>query len=268
MGRLSTSLLGRSLFGLLALIVGVFPPNTRAEGDLSFCIENKDVRPWILREGKGLNIEILDRVAQKLGLNFVYRKAPWQRCFDALKRGEIDGIVGVSYKAERTQYGSYPGGQTPDVRKRLNYDKYVLVRRKGSPVLWDGKTITGLDGAIGTQFGYSVTELLFSQGVRVDQGSPGGAELLHKLSLGRVAAAAMLEGEAKALLASSEFQGENLEIIPIPLVEKPYYLLLSNRLAQHRGDLASAIWNSIEIVRETAEYQRLESIRSEISTCP
>lgn len=261
--------LSRSAFPwLLCLITGVFAPYCEANDLLVFCVENKDVRPWILREGKGLNIELLDRVAQQLRMTFVYNRAPWKRCFDALKRGEVDGVVGVSFKPERAQYGVFPGGNSPKASKRLNLDRYILVRPKGSPLNWDGKNISGLNGLIGTQLGYSVTDLLSGQGVSVDEGAPGATELLRKLLAGHVAAVAMLEGEAKALLAVPPFDKKSLEILPVPLAEKPYYLQLSHHLHTNRPKLANSLWDSIEHVRESREYQQLESRLSQVLTNP
>lgn len=251
---------------LLGLITGVFATYCEANDFLVFCVENKDVRPWILREGKGLNIELLDRVARQLGMTFVYNRAPWKRCFDTLKRGEVDGVVGVSFKPERTRYGVFPGGAPPNARKRLNLDRYILIRPPGSQLCWDGKNISGLNGMIGTQLGYSVADLLSGQGVVVDEGAPGATELLRKLLAGHVAAVAMLEGEAKALLTTPPFDKKSLEILPVPLTEKPYYLQLSHPLHANRPELARFLWDAIEHVRESREYQQLEARMSKVLT--
>jgi polar amino acid transport system substrate-binding protein len=157
-------------------------------------------------------------------------------------------------------YGVYPGGANPDVHRRLNLDRYVLVCRRGSAVTWDGKTLTGLRGSVGTQLGYSVADDLRHLGIPVDEGAPGAAELMHKLQADHVAAAAMLEGEAWSLLSESPRYNRTLQILPVPLVEKPYYLLLSHSFATVQAKRAEAIWNAIEKVRESKDYQALEKL--------
>ena len=134
----------------------------------------------------------------------------------------------------------------------------MLLRQKGRTVEWDGANLHGLQGAVGVQLGYSITDQLRTSGVAVDDGSPGAAELMRKLFAGHVGAAALLEGEARSLMIENPRFRARLEILPVPLAEKSYYLILSHHLVVTRPALASAIWNAVEWVRESPDYQFLE----------
>lgn len=246
------------LRGLLCWGMAGFSVGVAAADTLVFCAEDRDIRPWIVHDGKGLNFELLNRVARQAGLHFEYRQTSWKRCLEGLKHGSVDGAFGASFKSDRLEFGAYPGGERADPSKRLNMDRYVLIRAKGARVDWDGKRLTGLKGPVGVQLGYSIADHLRGMGVAVDEGSPGAAELMRKLLAGHVQAAAMLEGEARSLLAEEARYAALLDVDAQPLVEKPYYLMLSHRLLATRPDLAEVIWRGIEQVRESRDYQALE----------
>ncbi len=245
----------RSLPGFLLLCLA--GPALATE-TLVFCLEKSDVRPWRTQEGGGLNIELLNRVAQRLGIRFEYAGMPWKRCLAELKTSTVSGTIGASFKAERVDMGAYPGGATPDINKRLNTDRYVILKKKGSRLEWDGKTFHHLDGPVGIQLGYSVGEPLRALGAQVDEGAQKPIELARKLAAGRLAAAAMLDGEVDAIFAAEPKLAVQLEEAPLPLVQKPYFLMFSYDFLNNRHDLALKIWNTIEDVRKSAEYQKLE----------
>ena len=136
-----------------------------------------------------------DRAAsfgQRLDIQFEFQSIPWKRCLAQLKANAVDGAFAVSYKPDRRELGEYPGGDNIDPSKRMHTDTYVVLRRKGSKVEWDGKRFSNLDGAVGFQLGYSVGDVLRAQNLEVDEGSQRADELEQKLLAGRLAAASMV----------------------------------------------------------------------------
>lgn len=233
-------------------------PSARADTQtLNFCLEDRDVRPWRTADQRGLNIVLLNRVAQRIGVRFTYDGLPWKRCLADLKANRVDGAIGASFSAARLEFGGYPGGDKLERGSRLNSDRYVVLRRKGSSVNWDGQHFSGLSGSIGIQLGYSIKEQLLAMQVSIDDGAPGPRELLRKLQAGHVPAAAMLEGEARQLLRDSAFR--EIEILPRPLIEKDYYLMLSHRLLESQPALASRLWAAIALEREGKAYRAEEA---------
>ncbi len=237
-------------------ILGLAP--AFAADELVFCYEDADVRPWRTEKGEGLNFALLDGVAVHAKIRFRYVARPWKRCLLELRNNLVDGALGASWKADRLEYGAFPGDTSPDAKRALYLERYVVVRRIGSTVDWNGKAFTGLEGPVGTQLGYSVAENLKALNVGIDDGARGARELLGKLSQGRIAAAVILGGEAALLLTENQKYRNELEILPKPLVEKPYYLMLSHTLAKTRPELTENVWNNIAKVRSTAAYQAQE----------
>ena len=226
-----------------------------ARDTVTLCFEAQDVRPWRTEQGEGLNFALLKLVGQRLDLQFDFQSISWKRCLAQLKDNTVDGAFAVSYKPDRRELGEYPGGARPDAAKRMHTDTYVVLRRKGSKLAWDGRHFSNLDGAIGFQLGYSVGDVLRAQNLEVDEGSQRADELARKLIAGRLGAAAMGGSDAANLMQGP--LGAQLEQLPIPIIEKPYFLILSHALVAGRPQLAARIWNAIEQTRNSAEYRKL-----------
>lgn len=229
---------------------------------ITLCFERQEVRPWRSLDGGGLNFELLAEVAKRTGVAFDYQSMPWKRCLEQLKANQVGGAFAVSFNRDRMALGAYPGvvpgspDPHADPSKRMHIDTYVLVRRRGSRLDWDGKSFHNLDGRIGFQLGYSVGDFLRAQGVAVDEGSQRADELAQKLVAGRLAGAALGGGDAARQMRSPF--GAKLEMLPLPLIQKPYYLVLSHALYASRPELAQRLWNAVEQVRNSPAYRQRE----------
>jgi polar amino acid transport system substrate-binding protein len=230
------------------------PPTIR------LCQDSEDVYPWTLRSRPGLNNILLEIVAKKVGVQFEITSEPWKRCQENMKLGVVDGMFAISYLKERLEFGVYPTkGTEPDVSKNLMIDGYSLYRRRGDAgVNWDGKVLTA-SGPIGAQRGYSVSAQLQKLNANVDSGAYHVDDNFRKLVIGRIAAAALRTSEGDSVLFSNrEFNGK-VEKLPVPLVEKPYYLMFSKQYVADHGKQTQDIWNMIEKVRESPEYMVMEN---------
>lgn len=229
---------------------------------ITLCFERQEVRPWRTLDGGGLNFELLAEVARRTGVTFDYQSMPWKRCLEQLKANQVGGAFAVSFNRERMALGAYPGvapgASEPhaDPSKRMHIDTYMLVRRRGSRLDWDGKSFRNLDGRVGFQLGYSVGDFLRAQGVAIDDGSQRSDELAQKLIAGRLAGAAMGGGDAARLMRGP--YGKRLEVLPLPLIEKAYFLVLSSALVASRPQLAARLWDAVEEVRNTPAYRKRE----------
>lgn len=242
-----------------ALLLAALPLFGQAEEALVICFESEDVRPWRHKDGSGLNFELLNRVARRANVTFRYEPAPWRRCFSEMHKGAVSGVLGASFKPERMEFGAYPGGNPADARRSVYSERYLLVRRKGDKVDWDGSAIRHLDGPVAVQNGYSVGGDLRAINVGIDDGARSAADNLNKLLAGRVGAVAILAGEFSSLLGKEPALRDKVEALPRPLVEKPYYLILSHQLLKTRPEVAERIWSQIEAVRQSKEYLGMEA---------
>jgi polar amino acid transport system substrate-binding protein len=245
----------RVFFGVLAALA-LSAPCAQATETITLCFERQEVLPWRTLNGKGLNFELLNEVSRRLDIKFDYQSMPWKRCLEQIKSNEVGGAFAVSFSPERLVIGAYPGGLQPDPSRRMHVDRYVLVRRKGAKIDWDGKSFRHVDGAIGAQLGYSVADFLRSLNAPVDEGSQRASELAQKLVAGRLAAAALGGGDAVNLMNGP--LAAQLEVLPVPLIEKPYYLMLSRALVASNPQLAERIWRTVEEVRTSPAYRKLE----------
>ncbi|MFC0252509.1 substrate-binding periplasmic protein [Massilia consociata] len=256
----------RSLFAALA--AGCALAHAAPDQRITLCFERQEVQPWRTLDGGGLNFELLAEVARRTGVTFDYQSMPWKRCLEQLKSNQVGGAFAVSHNRERKSLGAYPGAggaagdAQADPSKRMHTDSYLLVRRKGSRLDWNGKSFLNLDGRIGFQLGYSVGDFLRAQGVAVDEGSQRSDELARKLIAGRLAGAAMGGGDATRLLRGP--LGARLEIAPVPLIEKPYYLVLSHAFMASRPQLAARLWDAVEEVRTSPAYRKRERERMQL----
>lgn len=226
------------------------PPRT-----LVLCFEDSDVLPWRTRDKVGLNFTMLDAVADRTGLRFEYQGRPWRRCHDELRVGRVDGTFGISVTPERQGFAAFPGGEAPDATQRMFEGGYVLVRRRGNAVDYDGERITGLVGAIGAEPATSIAQDLRRRGYAVDDAAPSPQALLRKLAAGRIGAAAVGTDQMLQLRQQRHPWLLELEVVERPLVEKPYFLALSKPLVAQHPELARRIWQAVAEVRESEAYQ-------------
>lgn len=254
----------RRLLLILALLPGVALPRPVAPSvapaadeprTLVLCFEDTDVLPWRTRDKVGLNFTMLDAVAARTGLRFEYQGRPWRRCHDDLRAGRVDGTFGMSVTPERQGFAAFPGGETPDATQSMFEGGYVLVRRRGARVDYDGERITGLVGAIGAEPATSIAQDLRRKGYAVDDAAPSPQALLRKLAAGRIGAAAVGTDQMLQLRRQRHPWLLDLEVVPRPLVEKPYFLALSKPLVARHPALARRVWEAVADVRESEAYQ-------------
>jgi polar amino acid transport system substrate-binding protein len=239
------------------LMVLACMPGAQAQ-TLTVCYERADIAPWRFTDGSGLNFQLLQMAAAKAGVQLAFISLPWKRCLEQLKDNDVQGLFAASHQSDRLAFGVFPPGSPPSPSMRLHVDRYVLVRRRGDSVQWDGRHVTGLQGAVGVQLGYSVARQLRDMGLTVDEGTQAAPDLLVKLASGRVGAVALGGSDAVTLLQPGGPLAEVLEVLPLPLVEKPYFLMLSRQLVQESPDVATRLWEAIAAVRASPAYQAME----------
>ena len=250
---------------LLRLLIALMPIGAACAQEhpasLTFCSGPADFYPWHMANKSGLNLVLLNKVGTKLGVKITFVSYPWKRCLLEMQTGKVDGAFASSFKTDRLEMGAYPmtpeGKPNPD--KRLMTEGYHLFKLKGSNLDWDGTQFINLTGPIATTLGYSIVDQLKSAGIHVQE-IPGRTQTVFQMVLlGRAQAAAMVTQVGDWVIANPPYQGK-FEKVSTPLVQKPYYLMLSYQLLKADPDFANAIWDAIAEVRESAEYKQTEKI--------
>ncbi|MGQ5521649.1 substrate-binding periplasmic protein [Chitinimonas sp. PSY-7] len=246
------------LLTLLAL-TGLTAQAADKPATIKLCTDNVEAFPWVVNGRDGLNIIHLKQVGQKVGVKVEIVLVPWARCLDDMRQGTMDGAFSSSFKQDRLAMGFYPGASDkPDMAKYLMMSGYSLYKLKGSNISYDGKTISNLTSAVGAQQGYSIIDQLKTMGVRVDDGTRGADDNLRKLMAGRLQVVALQTQEGDNSIAQAEFSGKVEKISP-PLVEKPYFLMLSKQFYGKYTEFSNEIWDAVASVRESPEYKRVVS---------
>ena len=228
--------------------------------DLRLCYEYQAEWSRISPGGTEPRYLLLKVVETRLGLHLTYIGMPWKRCFNELLNGRVEGAAGASFLPERQVSGVYPTDRDgrPDPTKRLSTSTYHLYVLKGSDLGWDGQRFSNLRGPIATLAGYSIIEQLKSSGATVYEMGGGADQALSLFQLalgGRAQAAAMVTPGGDAVLRNHPDLAARIVKYPVPLIEKPYYLVLSHQLVDADPALAERIWSTIADVRESAEYR-------------
>jgi|GEM_PF-1521922 len=185
---------------------------------------------------------------------------PWQRCLSEAAAGQFDAVLAASHTAERMQGLAYPldaAGQ-PDASRRMFNVGYVLLRRKGSAVSWDGQQFSGSSArvgeAIGAERGYSIVLFARQRGAYVEDRYPAFGSLVDSLRLRRIAGVLINQEGAAQLLADPEWAQDH-ELGGPPLQTKAYYLPLSRRFVEAHPALAQRIWEAVAKARETPAFK-------------
>lgn len=243
---------------LTALSLSMLAGSALAQSAMKICHENEDSYPWIFKDRVGLTTSLLKMAEKVYGGKVEVVGLPWKRCLDDARAGAIDGVVKISYAADRTDFLVYPmAGGNPDASKRLLNDSYSLYRMKGSTAAtWDGKTLK-VDGAVGAQSGFSIVKQLQSLGARVDDGTRSADANLTKLVGGRLAAVALQTEEGDISVAGSPETNGKVERVSPFLVEKPYFVAFSKQFYGKDEASAKKLWDAIATARESAEYKDL-----------
>jgi polar amino acid transport system substrate-binding protein len=234
-----------------------------AAATYSVCNDEIEVYPWYLHDGAGLNSVLLNMAGERAGVSFKVVRMPWAECLRQIEQGKLAGAFAASYSESRAAFAVYPmRGGVVDESRQLMTDDYVLYRRKGSALTWDGTTIGNLDGLVGVQPGYSIAEDLKLMGIATDERHASAAEALQRLAKGELAAAAVLAYQGIEQMRQAEIAG-SIEAVSAPLKRKPYFLIFNKSFYKANRQQIESLWTAIAVARKSPKYRAIESAVSE-----
>jgi polar amino acid transport system substrate-binding protein len=210
--------------------------------------------PWQVGEGldmavpAGIAIDIIRQAAQDTGIAVEFLRLPNKRVLLELQSGVIDGAFIFSHNPERQTYAEYPRKNgVPDSSLRLARLSYYLYRKKNSPVMWNGSQFQGLQGPVGANSGYSIIGDLRKLGVMVEE-AKSTEQNFNKLQLGRLDAVATQDNIADPHLQKNQMH--DIEKLPVPLIEKDYFLIFNRHFAEKNRPQVERLWNRISMIRD------------------
>src|SRR4051794_41902652 len=106
-----------SVIGLFVVVAGLGLGLNAASAQMKmkFAAEDKDLYPTYLGSGTdtlaekpGVTVELIRLVAKDIGVEPVFVRAPWRRCMELLKEGEVDAVINGSYSSARAGFAACP----------------------------------------------------------------------------------------------------------------------------------------------------------------
>lgn len=97
----------------------------------------------------GIDVDVLDALAERLGVTFVIEQHPFARCLELIRTGQADVITGIAYTAERDEYIAY----VPTSYSRVQPVFYTQAGRADE--------FAAYDDLYGATVGYSVNSAYF-----------------------------------------------------------------------------------------------------------
>lgn len=242
--------------GLLYLICGLTFAASKPDV-VTLCREDQDDYPWLLNDRPGHTAIMLKMVSQKLAVPFQLVAKPWKRCLFEMQHNLVDGVVNASFTQDRSEQGVFPmlNGR-PDPSKRTHLSSYSLYRLKGTKISWDGNKFNETNVVVGAQTSFTIVDQLRKTGLQVDDSIKSPDLLLQQVMRGAISVAALQTEEGNKLLANNPQFHERIEKLPVPFVEKPYYLMLSKQFVSNNPGLSKKIWDTVADVRDSPEFAK------------
>jgi len=252
----------RTLHLLLLLAAGAACANTPTQ--LSVCDEANEWPPYTYyrridgqrsQQLTGFTVELLRRVAERRGLQLRIEMLPWKRCLEAVRHGEILGLLNAIRTPERDRdylmsaviYETrllylWSKRQHPDGLKLRNQVELAALR-------------------VGGVHGYSYSQLDAAEQARMVR-APNYASLMQMLHLGRVDVALVNEGVmlGHAALGNREF-GDESAFGHAPLEDRQasrFHLMFTR--ARPEGAAMQELFNTeLALLTKSGELARLRA---------
>ena len=207
--------------------------------------------PYVISEnGKpsGLDVEIVQELCKRLGLEPDIRILPWKRALVYMETGRADAIFAARHTEERARFLYYPS-------EPLNIERTVILALKGS-----GIRITKPDDlkgkAVGVVLGYVYgPEFDNCQGIKKDAARDDKQLILKLIKKRHPLAASSDEVTAKYLCKQA---GAEAEVVYV-LNETPSYIAFSKKRGEKGRAMAEKFSQMLRKLKEEGVIQKIES---------
>jgi len=212
----------------------------------------------IVKPKPGVAVELVKRLENHIpDFKVELFRFPWKQCLLLLKEGELDGIFNGSFSQQRLKVGTYPWKDgSVDTSRRLTTMSYHFYRLKDSKFNWDGHSVSGLTGKIGTPIAFSIEADLKKMGLPILSARDIQVNFSNLLR-GKVDALALQDVTGDFHIRRKSGLNSIEKVLPA-LKTKPYYLMLSKQFKNKHPELAEKIWNTIAILREEKLQELLQ----------
>jgi polar amino acid transport system substrate-binding protein len=223
---------------------------------LRICVDIDPHPPMLTPDGGGVSGRLAQAAARAAGFTVEFHAAPVLRCRAELLDGKTHAFPMTPYIVGIDGVARYPERNgSPDRSRASGVVRQVVFRRAGSSVDFDGSRFLGLDKPVLVPTSrLRLLELVAATGAPIDANALSLQRNFDKLLAGRGDASAGFEGEGLVLLALPQYAGK-IEMLPLPLGEEAYYLVVARSFYDAHRDQVEAMWNEIGRLKALPEFQ-------------
>ncbi|MCR4890791.1 MAG: transporter substrate-binding domain-containing protein [Lachnospiraceae bacterium] len=184
----------------------------------------------------GYSYEYLQSVANYTGWDYEYVHGGWSDLYDALLKGDIDLLAGLSYTEERAPLINYPSVE-------MGYESYYIYKKAGDekitgsdPTSLEGKRVGSLENNLMTDF---FEEWMKDTGIHCEMVMYNDFDVRDE---------AFKKGEIDAFIAVNNNVPSNSGVSPVTMVGKSSYYL---GVAKGREDLLGELNRALSSLNES-----------------
>lgn len=241
-----------SRLGRIGWLLLMSAPLPAQECWLTIAYNDEPIPPYIKRDvpsagPQGESFALVDLAAHRLGCQIHWQRLPTLRVLHDVTLGEVDAALFYSWTPERGQTLRYPQRDGKlDPARRLARLNYVLYRKQGAAVSWNGEQLQPRHCRVGYNAGWSISLYLEERQLNLHPGD-GAMQLLRLVHKERLCAYATLDAAGDAAIAAWPGQFEKMQP---PLLTKDYYLPFNPGYYQRHPERVEALWQQIGVLRE------------------
>ncbi len=217
--------------------------------EMTFCFG--DFAPFEYHVGdqfKGMNVEILESVAGKLGIAIHWEVYPWARCQHLATAGEVDGLMSLYRTAEREKHYFFPD-------ENINIDECVFFTFPGSHVHFDGslESLSGMTVLIAQANAYGQD---FDAAQNIEKVTAPNTVNVVRMIAGKRFKIGIGSREAVENEIRRHGYADELVILEPPYTIKTYFALSKRRDPAYE-DLAEDLSDALKAFKQTRDYDRI-----------
>lgn len=222
------------------------------------CKLDQDYAPHSFPDREAPGEHLIKMAVESIGDQVQFYPSPWPRCLEGIKSGEYDLIVGPSPDPKFFSYIVYPFIEgVPDPTQSLGPVDYMVLRKKGSDIEWDGHAFKRLK----TPVFYSdkaviIRSRLDEMGVASDDSVLDLKQLIDMLFHDRTDAVIVRRYEALEQIALAPYK-DSVEMLEVPLVSFNSHLGLSRQRYEKDPKRAAQMWAEIRRIRQTDVWESM-----------
>ena len=94
-------------YSYLIAVVLLFCSTLSSADQVNFCIEDKDLLPYIKfdetgnKKPSGILIELVEKATKTAGHEAIFTALPWKRCIKLAGMGKVDGLLAAIWQQSR-----------------------------------------------------------------------------------------------------------------------------------------------------------------------